>query len=144
MAVLIAKETKRAEAPDKRIAKLTGGVPNVESVEFKVGDEWTMPKEYEYFATNLGGKDVPYIFVEVTNNGETTVKRLFISMFVKRRSVVNEDGSHTGRRVFTMGSAAEKFRNNATLEEAMNSLKGLTMKITAMDPVFCIRYGTAN
>lgn len=145
MAVLIEREIKHAEASgDKKLAKLTGGVPNVEVSGFMIGDEWTMPEKYEYFAKNLGGKDVPYIFVEVTNNGEKTVKQLFISMFVKRRSVVNEDGSRTGRMIFTQGSAAEKFRDNATFEEAMNSLKGLTMKITAMDPVYCIRYGTTK
>lgn len=60
MSVLIEREIKRAEAAgDKRIAKLTGAVPNVDAVGFTIGDRWTMPEKYEYFAKNLGGKDIP-------------------------------------------------------------------------------------
>lgn len=143
MAVLIEREIERAKAPsDKKLAKLTGAVPNVDTIGFIEGDEWTMPENYEYFAKNLGGKEVPYIFIEVTNNGKTTVKQLFISTFTKRRAVLNEDGSDTGKIAYTMGTAAEKFRNNTTLEEAMNSLKGLTMKVTNVDSVYSLRYGT--
>lgn len=73
MSVLIEREIKRAEASgDKKLAKLTGGVPNIDASAFTTDDEWTMPEKYEYFSKNLGGKDIP----QVSALNQTEKKRL--------------------------------------------------------------------
>ena len=79
--------------------------------------------------------------VELTNGN---AKPFYPSTFTKSRTVFNEDSSSTGTRVHTKGSAAEEFRKHRTVQEAMDALRGKTVKITNIDTVRTLRYGTTS
>lgn len=52
------------------------------------------------------------------------VKHLYPAVFRKVRIIYNEDGTSTGKRVFSDGSACALFQRFNTIQEGMAALKG--------------------
>lgn len=100
---------------------------------FEVGDHWTFPREFKWYEITINGRVIPYIYVQVTNpyTKEKCRKKFFPSIMLKTRTAFSEDGRPL-KRVFTDGTAAESFRNSATIEDAMNSMRGKKVWIHAM------------
>ena len=137
----LAVEIKRAEAAgDKKIAGFTGAVRSLENLNLEVGDEWTFPQNFDVYEQKIGDNVAQYIFIEVKGNA----KKFYPSTFTKSRTIYNEDGSSTGQRVHTEGTAADLFRSAGSVDEAMKLLAGKKMKVTDMKNVRTLRYGTTS
>ena len=126
-------EIKRAMAQgDRKVAKLTGAVRSTDIITVNVGDVFTIPEKYEAYETRFVGNDgkervSPYIWVTL-ENGEP--RKLFPSSLTRTRSVFNEDGTATGQRVTTEGTAVDEFKKHPTLDAAVDAIKGKKIKYT--------------
>lgn len=125
---------------DKRENGFSGQVRSLDSTGFVAGEIWTFPKRYEVFSQQIGSARVQYIYIEV--NGVT--KKFFPSTFTKRRTICKEDGTLTTKRVHTMGTAAELFRTAETVAEGMDKLAGKTVKVTKVETIRCLQYGSVQ
>ena len=135
-------EVARAKANgDKQVAKFEGAVRSLENLNLEEGDQFVMPEKYEVFEQKIGTGKAQYIFIDLGNDN---VKKFYPSTLTKSRTIYNEDGSSTGQRVYTKGTAAELFRSVGSVEEGMNLLKGKTLKVTKVETVRTIRYGTTS
>lgn len=138
----LAVELKRNEARgDKKVNGFSGAIRSLENLGLEVGDKFTMPDEYQVYEQKIGDNSVQYIMVELTNGN---AKPFYPSTFVKSRTVYNEDGTSTGERKHTMGSAAELFRTFGNIQEGMEALKGKTLEVTKVESVRTLRYGTES
>lgn len=139
----LAIEIKRAEAQNaQRVTKFTGGVRSLEGTGFEVNDTFTFPTEYEIFEQKFrdSNNSAQFIFVKV-NNDDNNYKPFYPSMFTKSRAIYNEDLTLTGERAHTTGTAAAVFQACGSVDEAMDKLKGKTVKITAIRTIRTKRYG---
>lgn len=137
----LAVEIKRAEeSGDKKVNGFSGAVRSVEATALEVGDEWTFPTKYEVWEQKIGDNKALYIFVDINGN----IKKFYPSTFTKSRAIVNEDGTTTGKRAVTSGSAAELYRTCGSVEDAMNLLAGKKVKVVDMVTVRTLRYGTTT
>ncbi len=126
-------------AGDKKISKFTGAVRNLETI-LAQGDEFTMPTDYsgQVYEQTIGNGKAQYIFVETTN-GE--VRKLYPSVFTKRRQVVDENDVVTSTFKSTTGSAADAFKAEGSVEKAMDALKGKTLVVTAVETIRTPAFG---
>lgn len=141
MATLAVELKRNEERGDKKVNGFSGAIRSLENLGLEVGDKFTMPNEYEVFEQKLGENSIQYIMVELTNGN---AKPFYPSTFVKSRMVYNEDGTSTGVRKHTMGSAAELFRTFGSVKEGMDALKGKTLEVTNVESVRTLRYGTES
>lgn len=125
---------------DKPETGFTGAVRSLDSTNLEQGDTWTFPEQYDVYSQKVGTAWVQYIFIEVNGNA----KKFFPSTFTKRRTVCEEDGTLTTKRVHTEGTAAELYRTAVSVEEGMNLLKGKTVKVTKMVTIRCLQYGSTQ
>lgn len=133
-------EKERAiNSGDKQVGGFTGAVRSLDNFGLEEGDTFTLPTVYEVFEQKLGGNRVQYIFIELTNG---KVKKFYPSTFTKSRTIYNEDGTPTNQRFSTKGSAAELFRSHTSIPAAMDALKGKTLKVTKIETVRTLRYGS--
>lgn len=123
-------------------SSFSGAQRSLDDPTFQVGEEFTFPDVYEVCSQNLGGNDVEYIFVEVAPGVE---KQFYPSTFTKSVQVyeapktANELPKATGKRVHTLGTAADLFRSFTTVDEGMQALRNQRVKIVAAN-----RYTTLN
>lgn len=78
------------------------------------------------------------------NGDVNNMIEFYPSVFWKSRAEVREDGTLTGNRIHTTGTAADAFRACATVQEGMNAIKGREIVIADMKPVKCLRYGSTE
>lgn len=126
---------------DKKVNGFTGAIRSLENLGLEKGDQFTIPEKFDVYEQKLGENAVQYIMVELTNGN---AKPFYPSTFTKTRTVYNKDGESTGVRVSTKGSAAELFRTFGNVAEGMNALKGETLKVTDIEEVDTLRYGTTT
>lgn len=132
-------EIKRAEKQgDVEVANFSGAVRSIENLNIELNDEWTFPETFKVFRQKIGENFAEYIFIEV--NGKA--KKFYPSTFTKRRVVYNEDKTSTGVSKHTMGTAAELFRSATSVDEGMAKLAGKKVKVTKMEKVRSLHYGT--
>ena len=141
MGKLSVEVTRAKAAGDKQVAGFEGAVRSLENLNLEVGDQFTMPENYEVYEQKIGDSKAQYIFVDLGNDN---VKKFYPSTFTKSRTVYEEDGTSTGERVHTMGTAAELFRTAGSVKEGMDLLKGKTLKVTDIKVVRTVRYGTTS
>ena len=141
MAGLSVEVARAKAAGDKKVTGFEGAVRSLENLNLEVGDKFTMPENYEVYEQKLGDSKAQYIFVDLGND---SVKKFYPSTFTKSRTVYNEDGTSTGERIHTMGTAAELFRTAGSVADGMNLLKGKTLKVTDIKVVRTMRYGTTS
>ena len=142
----LVKEVARAEKQGaKRVDGFTGAVRSMDNLALEKGDKFTFPMEYEVYEQKFGTGTAQFIFVEIEDKKgkkTDTVKQFFPSTFTKRRTVYNEDGTSTGKRVATKGTASELFRSVVDVSEGMDLLKGKTVIVSDIIIVKTLRYGT--
>lgn len=126
---------------DKKVNGFTGAIRSLENLGLEKGDQFTIPEKFDVYEQKLDKNTVQYIMVELTNGN---AKPFYPSTFTKTRTVYNKDGESTGVRVSTKGSAAELFRTFGNVAEGMNALKGETLKVTDIEEVDTLRYGTTT
>lgn len=124
---------------DKKVSKFSGAVRSLDSLALEEGDQFTFPNEYTIYEQKLGSNSVQYIMVELTNGN---AKPFYPSTFTKSRTVCEPDGTLTSQRVHTEGTAAEEFWKYGSVQEAMDAMKGKTVKVTRIDEYNTIRFGT--
>ena len=135
----LAQEIARAEKQgDVEVANFSGAVRSIENLNIELNDEWTFPDTFKVFRQKIGTNYAEYIFIEV--NGNAT--KSYPSTFTKRRVVYNEDGTSTGTSKHTSGTAAEQFRTATDVAGGMAGLAGKKVKVTKMEKIRTLRYGT--
>lgn len=135
-------EIRRAQAQGaKKVSDFSGGVRSLENTGLEKGDVFTFPETYDIYERKFGENTAQFIFVEIGNGN---VKPFYPSTFTKSRTIYNEDGTSTGQRVHTTGTAAEIFQKAGTVKEGMDALKGKTVIVSDITPVTTLRYGTTE
>lgn len=135
----LAQEIARAEKQgDVQVANFSGAVRSIENLNIELNDEWTFPENFKVYRQKIGTNFAEYIFIEVNGNA----KKFYPSTFTKRRVVYNEDGTSTGMSKHTLGTAAEQFRTATDVAEGMAGLAGKKVKVTKMEKIRTLRYGT--
>ena len=141
MAQLEVEKARAAANGDKKVTGFTGGVRSLENVALELNDTFTFPDTFEVYEQKIGDNKAQYIWV-VLEGGNA--KRVYPSTFTKSRTIYNEDGTSTGERKFTLGTAAEEFRKHGTVEEGMQALAGKKVKVTKLETVRTLRFGTTT
>lgn len=141
MAQLEVEKARAAANGDKKVTCFTGGVRSLENVALELNDTFTFPDTFEVYEQKIGDNKAQYIWV-VLEDGNA--KRFYPSTFTKSRTIYNEDGTSTGERKFTLGTAAEEFRKHGTVEEGMQALAGKKVKVTKLETVRTLRFGTTT
>ena len=138
----LAIEMKRAEEQGaKRVAGFSGAVRSLENLNLEKGDKFKFPDKYEVYERKFGDNTAQFIFVEV---GDGNVKTFYPSTFTKSRTIYNEDGTSTGKRVHTTGTAAELFQKAGSVSDGMAALAGKTVVVSDVVEVRTLRYGTTS
>ena len=134
-------EMARAKANgDKKVSGFKGAQRSLENVALEKGDRFTFPQSYDVYEQKIGENTVQYVWVEINGNA----KKFFPSTFTKSRTIYNEDGTSTGERVHTLGTAADKYREFGTVEEGMKALAGKTVEVSDVQVVRTLRFGTSS
>lgn len=120
---------------------IASGVRSLEVVSLEVGDQFTFPTEYEVYEQKINGNTAQYIWITLVNGN---AKKFYPSTFTKSRIVCDEDGTPTGERKYTTGTAAEEYRRHGTVDEAMRALAGRTVKVTNIEIIRTLRFGTTS
>lgn len=141
MATLAVELERNKARGDKKVNGFSGNVRSLENLGLEKGDKFTIPESFDVYEQKIGENSVQYIMVELTNGN---AKPFYPSTFTKTRTVYNQDGTSTGVRVSTKGSAAVEFRNHGSVQEGMNALKGKTLEVTDIELVDTLRYGTTS
>ena len=139
MAKLEVEMARAAANGDKKVTGFTGGVRSLENVALELNDTFTFPITFDVYEQKIGDNTAQYIWVTLEDGN---AKRFYPSTFTKSRTIYNEDGTSTENRKFTLGTAAEEFRKHGTVEEGMNALAGKRVKVTNIETIRTIRYGT--
>lgn len=135
-------EMARAKANgDKKVVNFTGGVRSLENVALEEGDEWTFPETFEVYEQKIGTSTAQYIWITLADGN---AKRFYPSTFTKSRTVYDEDGTSTGERVHTLGTAADEFRKHGSIKDGMEAMKGKKVKVTALASIRTLRFGTTE
>lgn len=138
----LAQEKERAIARgDKKVAAFSGAQRSLDNLGLEKGDEFKIPESFDVYEQKIGDNSVQYILVELTNGN---AKPFYPTTFTKSRTVYNEDGTSTGTRVHTKGTAADLFRTKGSIQEGMEVLKGKTVKVTDLETVRTLRFGTTS
>ncbi|MGI6218334.1 MAG: hypothetical protein ACOYJE_00485 [Bacteroidaceae bacterium] len=138
----IAIEEKRQLAYGaKKINKFTTAVRPLDNTGLEVGDVFQIPENYTVFERMFGTNKAQYILVEV---GTDNAKPFYPSTFSKSRRVYNEDGTPTTERVTVKGTAVDEFQKYGDVNTAMESMKGKWIKVSDMEEVRTVQFGTTN
>lgn len=141
MAKLEVEMARAAANGDKKVTSFKGGVRSLENVALELNDTFTFPTTFDVYEQKIGDNTAQYIWV-ILEDGNA--KRFYPSTFTKSRTIYNEDGTSTGERKFTLGTAAEEFRKHGTVEEGMQALAGKKVKVTKLEIVRTLRFGTTS
>lgn len=138
----LAVEMDRAKARgDKKVNGFNGAIRSLDNLGLEKGDKFKIPETFDVYEQKIGENKVQYIFVELENG---SAKPFYPSTFVKSRTIYNEDGTSTGERMHTLGTAADLFRSHGDVQAGMNALKGKTLVVSDITPVRTLRYGTTS
>lgn len=141
MAKLEVEMARAKAAGDKKTTGFKGAQRSLENVSLETGDQFTFPTQYEVYEQKIGDNTAQYIWVTLADGN---AKRFYPSTFTKSRTVYNEDGTSTGERKFTIGTAAEEYRKYGTVEDGMKALAGKTVKVSDMEIIRTLRFGTTS
>lgn len=144
MALYAVEESLSLARGDKKVSGFSGAIRSLDLLYLEEGDVLIIPEKFEVFERKFKGSDntAQYIFCKL--DGKEDVKPFYPSTFVKVREVVNENGEGTGVRKHTLGTAADLFRTFGTIEDGMNALKGKKIKVSKVEIIRSLRFGTMN
>ncbi len=127
---------------NKAVRNMDAGDP------LSVGDVISIPEKYDVLQVNLTPDAevptmAPFIMVEVKNEetGAERNMRFFPNQLAKIAFPVDADGKRLPK-VKTTGSATKEYTSHATIDEAMEALKGKQIKVTKDDVYQTLRYGS--
>lgn len=145
----VTEEQKSAlESANERASKGTFSSPNFgegaildpATLTFQTGDVFQVPETFDNIRCSLIGNNKAYFIMVVTQNNEA--RRLYPTVFMRRRMVYNQDGTATNQWATTEGSAATLFKSKYTINEGMDALKGKTIKVSGIQMVNTLRPNT--
>lgn len=126
---------------NKAVRNMDAGDP------LSVGDVITIPTEFKVLQVNLTpDANTPtmalFIMVEVKNEvtGAERNMRFFPNQLAKVAFPVDADGKRLPK-VKTTGTATKEYTSHATIDEAMEALKGKQIKVTKDDVYQTLRFG---
>lgn len=139
MSKLTVEVDRALAAGDKKVNGFKGAVRNLDTILVQ-GDEFKMPEDYtdKVYEQKLAGGTAQYIFVETTK-GE--VRKLYPSVFTKRRVVVDDNDIITSEYISTNGTATDIFKGEGSIEKAMNALAGRTLIVSKVTPFRTTAFG---
>ncbi len=141
MATLEKALPPRPKNETRRVSEFTNKSGRIEFFGLEKGDQFTVPQEFEIWEEVLNGTRLQYIEITLTTG---VVKHLYPNVFIKCRTVYAEDGTTTGERASSNGTAVNLFRSCKTVQEGMDALRGKTLKVTDMRIVRTLRFGTTS
>ena len=99
----------------------------------EIGDEITIPQDYEVLLTDINGNQYPCTVAEVktTDGGERNM-RFFPNSLAKVVYPVDAEGKR-GPKVKTTGTVAKWYSEKGTVDEAMKELAGKTIVIAGKE-----------
>lgn len=133
------QEARAIANGDYRVSDFSGAVKAMESFGFEEGDVFTVPTEFNVFCQRVGGCISEYIFV-VTQDDQ--VRKLYPSHFTRR--VRKHDGSDWVGYVCAKGTACDLYRKFGSIGEAMDALKGKTIRVSNVERVLTLDPYTDN
>lgn len=140
----LSREIARVEAGGaKKIASFVGAMRDVDLQTLAKGMKFKYEGTEQVYEQDFNGNKTQFVLLPV-NGDVNNVIPFYPSTFWKSRAEVNEDGTFTGNRPHTTGTAAETFRACGTVAEGMNAIKGREFVIADMKQVKCLRYGTTQ
>lgn len=140
----IARErVKVAENGAKVVAGFSGTMRDFDFVTLEKGMKFTYTGTEQVYEQEFNGHKTQFVLLPVNGNPDNVIP-FYPSVFWKSRSIVNEDGSFTGERVHTTGTAAEAFRACNSVQEGMEAIKGREFIVSDIKKVRCFRYGTTQ
>ena len=140
----LSREIARVEAGGaKKVSEFGGAMRDVDLVTLEKGMKFKYNGTEQVYEQDFNGNKTQFILLPV-NGDENNVLAFYPSTFWKSRAEVNEDGTFTGRRPHTTGTAADAFRACGTVQAGMNAIKNREFVITDMTPIKCLKYGTTQ
>ena len=143
MTLVEATNKVKTETNVTSLKSFPGEMRDAEVITFKEGDVFTIPEQFEIFGIKLAGSEdpIPFILVETDGkDGKGFAKRFFPSTFWKSRTVYTKDKVPTDKHVSVKGTAVDFVHQYATVEEAMDALKGKKLKISHMTSVVTLSF----
>lgn len=140
-------EEKRAKVLDgTHSTTFSKPMRSFEYMSFEVGDIITLPTPpFKVFKRAIGSNVAEYVIVEVKSAvGVESAKQFYPTVFTKRRPIYNEDKTPTGASEITKGTAAEKARKFATIQEAMEALAGKKIKVSNIKIIRTLNFERTN
>lgn len=141
MAELTAVRSTHKKTEPRLVTEFSGKMRSIENFGLEKGDQFIIPYNYEIREEDLNGNSTYFIKVSLLNG---TVKHFYPAILRKCKLVFNEDGTSTGKRVATDGTAAELFQKYRTMRQGLDALRGKVLQITDIKFVRTIRYGTTS
>lgn len=136
------------KAADNKFGKR---VRNVDQDPMDVNDEFTIPEDYEVLLQSItpGSDPVPFILIPIKNavTGVERNFRFFPNMLAKVvYPIVNGKREAKVKTTGTAALAYQKFADKGAegMDEAVQSLVGKKIRITAKTPYTVLEYGTNN
>jgi hypothetical protein len=140
----LSREIARVEAGGaKKVTAFAGAMRDVDLQTLEAGMKFTYTGSEQVYEQEFGGNKTQFVLLPVNGNADNVIP-FYPSTFWKSRAEVNEDGTFTGKRPHTTGTAAEAFRACGTVQAGMEAIKGREFVIKEMNPVKCLRYGTTQ
>ena len=140
----IVREVARVVAGGaNKVAGFTGAMRDVDLVTLEKGMKFKYTGNEDVYEQDFNGNKAQFVFLPV-NGDENNVMAFYPSVFWKSRAVCKEDGTLTGVREKTTGTAADAFRACGTVAEGMNAIKNREFVIADMKTVKCLRYGSTQ
>lgn len=99
------------------------------------GDIIVMPTKYYIFEERIGDTRIPFILVDVANNGMTYIRKFFPSCLSKKVRLYTKGGMKTDEVYCSTGSAVDLYMKHDTVNEGMNALKGKTLYVRDIQKV---------
>lgn len=123
-------KTRAITNGDCRVSCFSGAVKAMTSFGFEEGDVFTVPTEFDVFCQQVGDIRNEYIFV-ITQDDQ--VRKLYPSHFTRR--VRKHDGYNWRGYVCAKGTACDLYREFGSIREAMDALKGKTIRVSNVERV---------
>lgn len=138
---------------EEGVSKIESGKFNtpVRSMDYQdpldYGDVFTIPTDYEVLGKIIDSfredaKPIPFIYVDVKNSMKSSIKKIkfFPNQLAKVVFPVNDSGQRLPK-VKTMGTAAAYYATFNNVDDAMESLKGKTIRVSDKTYYRTERYG---
>ena len=124
----------------QKVNAFRGAVRSDDLNTLEKGDKFTIPESYDILEQKIGNSDRTAQFIVVNVGG--TPKNFYPSSLTKNLAIVDDACIPTGDRAKTKGEVCDWFKQQITVDAAMQKLKGCTLYIKDITPYQVKVYGS--